>query len=302
MSVERGLSANTVSAYSRDLGRYQVWCLDHNLTELVDISANAISDFATSLAGELSAASAARIVVSVRGFHKFCVAEDWSMSNPAVDVHPMSIPRRLPKALPYEVITQLIDATDSSDLPQRDRAIMELLYGTGMRISELTNLSVKDIDPDSETVIVTGKGSKQRLIPVGMYALGAIEKYTQGERRQMVAKGPGLNKLFLNRRGKPLSRQSAWECVSQAAARVHIPGVSPHSLRHSYATHLLERGADVRTVQELLGHASVTTTQVYTLVTVDTLREIYAASHPRASHPGASLPAMPIRGLNIRTQ
>jgi len=152
-----------------------------------------------------------------------------------------------------------------------------------MRISELTNLCVDDIDPESETVIVTGKGNKQRLIPVGTYALEAIEKYVHGERSTLVAKGAGTHKLFLNRRGNPMSRQSAWECVNQASARAKIPGVSPHSLRHSYATHLLERGADVRTVQELLGHASVTTTQVYTLVTVDTLREIYAASHPRAT-------------------
>jgi integrase/recombinase XerD len=265
------------------LSRYQNWCQERGLVTLNDVDANAISDFATSLAGDLSASSAARTVVSVRGFHKFCVAEDWSVANPAVDVHPVSIPRRLPKALAYESVLALIDATDTGDLPQRDRAIMELLYGTGMRISELTNLCVDDIDPESETVIVTGKGNKQRLIPVGTYALEAIEKYIQGERSHLVGKGAGTHKLFLNRRGKPLSRQSAWECVNQASARANIPGVSPHSLRHSYATHLLERGADVRTVQELLGHASVTTTQVYTLVTVDTLREIYAASHPRAT-------------------
>ena len=222
-------------------------------------------------------------MVSVRGFHKFCVSEDWTVANPAVDIHPVSIPRRLPKAMPYESILLLIAATDESDLPQRDRAIMELLYGTGMRISELTNLCIDDIDAESETVIVTGKGNKQRLIPVGTYALEAIKKYVQGERRDLIGKGSGSHKLFLNRRGKPLSRQSAWECVSKAAIQAELPGVSPHSLRHSYATHLLERGADVRTVQELLGHASVTTTQVYTLVTVDTLREIYAASHPRAN-------------------
>jgi len=249
---------------------------------LDDVSANSINDFAVSLSNELSASSAARIVVSVRGFHKFCVAEDWTPTNPAVDVHPMSIPRRLPKAISYELITALIEATDASDLPERDRAIMELLYGTGMRISELTNVIIDDIDAESCSVVVTGKGNKQRMIPVGTYALSAIEKYVKGERRVQLDKGTGTPKLFLNRRGKPLSRQSAWECVSQAATRAHIPGVSPHSLRHSYATHLLERGADVRTVQELLGHASVTTTQVYTLVTVDTLREIYAASHPRA--------------------
>jgi integrase/recombinase XerD len=152
-----------------------------------------VSDFATSLVSELSAASAARTVVSVRGFHKFCVLEGWTVANPAIDVHPMPIPRRLPKALPYDSILVLIEATDFSDLPQRDRAIMELLYGTGMRISELTNLSIDDIDPGSETVIVTGKGNKQRLIPVGTYALGAIEKYVQEERQQLVGKGAGIN-------------------------------------------------------------------------------------------------------------
>lgn len=272
-----------MSAYTRDLGRYQNWCQKHGLVRLDDIDANAISDFATSLTDALSAASAARTVVSVRGFHKFCVAENWTVANPAVDIHPVSIPRRLPKALPYESVLALIDATDASDLPQRDRALMELLYGTGMRISELTNLCADDIDPDSALVIVTGKGNKQRLIPVGTYAVTAIEKYIRGERLHLEGKGAGTAKLFLNRRGKPLSRQSAWECVNQASMRANIPGVSPHSLRHSYATHLLERGADVRTVQELLGHASVTTTQVYTLVTVDTLREIYAVAHPRAT-------------------
>lgn len=283
ISIERGLSTNTVSAYSGDLGRYQSWCRQGALIEIEQITANAIDDFATSLADQLSASSAARVVVSVRGFHKFCVAEDWTVANPAADVHPTSIPRRLPKAIPYESVVSLIDATDLSDLPERDRAIMELLYGTGMRISELTNLSVDEIDPDSGTVIVSGKGNKQRLIPIGTYAVHAIDAYVRGERSDQLGKGPGTHKLFLNRRGRPLSRQSAWECVSQAAARAEIPGVSPHSLRHSYATHLLERGADVRTVQELLGHASVTTTQVYTLVTVETLREIYAVSHPRAT-------------------
>jgi integrase/recombinase XerD len=262
--------------------RYENWCTENSLVELGDITANSVNDFATSLAGDVSASSAARIVVSVRGFHKFCVAEDWTQINPAVDVHPVSIPRRLPKALSYEAITSIIEATDQSELAERDRAIVELLYGTGMRISELSNIDLDDIDSDSGTVVVTGKGSKQRLIPVGTYALEAIEKYVRGERLELVVKGAGSRKLFLNKRGKSLSRQSAWECVSQAAKRADVTGVSPHTMRHSYATHLLERGADVRTVQELLGHASVTTTQVYTLVTVDTLREIYAAAHPRA--------------------
>ncbi len=222
--------------------------------------------------------------MSVRGFHKFAVAESWVPVDPSVDVHPAGIPRKLPKALPYESITKIIGAASESSYPQRDTALIELLYGTGMRISELVGLDLDDLDAESTTVLVTGKGNKQRLIPVGGYALKAFETYVEGERRELLARlrSGGSHKAFLNTRGRPLSRQSAWEIVSRAADRAEIEGVTPHSFRHSYATHLLERGADVRTVQELLGHSSVTTTQIYTMVTVETLREIYAGAHPRA--------------------
>lgn len=248
------------------------------------ITANDVSDFAASLADSLSASSSARTVISVRGFHKFAVAEGWVPGNVTIDMHPPSIPRRLPKALPYESITALIAAAAQSAHPLRDTAVIECLYGTGMRISELVGLDVDDIDAGSGSVMVTGKGNKSRMIPVGSYALDAVARYINEERSELLlqVKGSLSHKLFLNTRGKPLSRQSAWEIVSNAALAAEVPGVTPHTFRHSYATHLLERGADVRSVQELLGHSSVTTTQIYTMVTVDTLREVYAGAHPRA--------------------
>jgi integrase/recombinase XerD len=220
----------------------------------------------------------------VRGFHKFAVAENWSTSDPAIDVHPPSIPRRLPKALSYDSVTAIINAAGLSAHPLRDTAVIECLYGTGIRISELVGLNIDDIDGETRTVVVTGKGNKSRLVPVGSYALDSINRYIREERSELLAKNKGASthRIFLNTRGRDISRQSAWEIVSGAAAAAQVPGVTPHSFRHSYATHLLERGADVRSVQELLGHASVTTTQIYTMVTVDTLREVYAGAHPRA--------------------
>lgn len=243
-----------------------------------------MSDFAASLAGNLSTSSAARTVISVRGFHKFAVAEGWEVNNPAVDIRPPSVPRRLPKALPYESVVAIIQAAGTSQFPLRDTAIIEFLYGTGIRISELVGLDIDTIDSQSETVVVTGKGSKTRLIPIGSVALNAVARYVQEERGGLLVKDKGSmsHRVFLNTRGKPLSRQSAWGIVAQAARQAEVPGVTPHSFRHSYATHLLERGADVRSVQELLGHSSVTTTQIYTMVTVDTLREVYSVAHPRA--------------------
>jgi integrase/recombinase XerD len=223
-------------------------------------------------------------VISVRGFHKFAVEEGWEAANPAVDIRPPSVSRRLPKALSYDSVVAIIEAAGSTQLPLRNTAIIEFLYGTGIRISELVGLDLDDIDRENETVVVTGKGNKSRLVPVGSMALGAVMRYVHEERGELLAKNKGTisHRLFVNTRGKPLSRQSAWEIVAEAAKGAKIPGVTPHSFRHSYATHLLERGADVRSVQELLGHSSVTTTQIYTMVTVDTLREVYSGAHPRA--------------------
>ena len=264
--------------------RYAQWCEERGIVDPAAITANDVSDFAASLAGYLSASSAARTVISVRGLHKFAVAEGWIPVNVTTDVRPPNISRRLPKALAYESITAIIEAASQSAYPLRDTAVIECLYGTGMRISELVGLDIDDFDSTNNSVVVTGKGNKSRMIPVGSYALDAVARYIHEERAELVLKAKGTlsHKLFLNTRGKPLSRQSAWEIVSQAAEIAGVKGVTPHSFRHSYATHLLERGADVRSVQELLGHSSVTTTQIYTMVTVDTLREVYAGAHPRA--------------------
>ncbi|MCF8539532.1 MAG: site-specific tyrosine recombinase XerD [Candidatus Nanopelagicales bacterium] len=282
--IERGLSTNTVAAYQRDLARNSAWCAAHDLIDIEQVTPNAVSDFAASLASDLSASSAARVVVSVRGFHKFAIAENWVSSDPAADVKPPGIPRRLPKALSYDSILAIIDSAGQSEYPARDTAIIELLYGTGVRISELVTTDLDDIDRETGTLVVTGKGNKTRLVPVGSMALEAVSRYIHDERPALMAKNTNslMHRIFLNSRGKPLSRQSAWEIISRTASVAGLTGVTPHSFRHSYATHLLERGADVRSVQELLGHASVTTTQIYTMVTVDTLREIYADAHPRA--------------------
>ncbi len=252
---------------------------------------NDVSDFAASLrqADEeghvLSAASAARVVVAVRTFHRFAAREGLTASDPARDVRPPAIPKRLPKALPYDDVRVLIEAAGDDETPEglRDRALVEFLYGTGTRISEAVGLAVDDVDLDELTVLVTGKGDKQRMLPLGDFAAEALVSYLVRGRPVLATKGRGTPRLFLNSLGRPLSRQSAYGVLQQAAARSGLAGhVSPHTLRHSFATHLLERGADVRVVQELLGHASVTTTQIYTMVTVDTLREVYATSHPRA--------------------
>ena len=291
ITIERGLSANTVAAYRRDLERYVQWCSGRSIVEIGEVGENDVADFAASLrqpAGDhpaLSASSAARVVVSVRTFHRFAAREGLTATDPARDVRPSAIPRRLPKALPYEQVQALIDNAGDVDTPEglRDRALVEFLYGTGTRISEAVGLDVDDVDLESLTVVVTGKGDKQRMLPIGEFAADALSAYLVRGRPALAPRGKGGPRLFLNSLGRPLSRQSAYAVLQAAGHRAQLTSaVSPHTLRHSFATHLLERGADVRVVQELLGHASVTTTQIYTMVTVDTLREVYATSHPRA--------------------
>jgi integrase/recombinase XerD len=248
----------------------------------------------------LSAASAGRTVVAVRGFHKFAVKDGIATIDPSVGVRPPTPAKRLPKALPLADVEAILEAAGAAGtvLALRDRALLELLYGTGARISEAVGLDVDDVDlgaPDGPggTVLLRGKGSKERVVPLGRYARDAIAAYLVRARPELVATGSTIGSakgpteragaLFLNARGGRLSRQSAWTVIVRSAERAGVTAeVSPHTMRHSFATHLLEGGADVRVVQELLGHASVTTTQVYTLVTVDTLREVYAAAHPRA--------------------
>ena len=238
----------------------------------------------------LSSTSAARTVVAVRGFHKFAVADGLATVDPASAVKPPTPSKRLPKALPLADVEAILEAAGApgTTLALRDRALLEVLYGTGARISEAVGLDVDDLalpgaGEDVGTVLLRGKGGKERLVPVGSFAQEAVDAYLVRGRPELVAAGRGTPALFLNARGGRLSRQSAWAVLVKAADRAGVTrDVSPHTLRHSFATHLLDGGADVRVVQELLGHASVTTTQVYTLVTVDNLREVFATAHPRA--------------------
>jgi integrase/recombinase XerD len=224
-------------------------------------------------------------LVAVRGFHRFCAREGLSAFDPAKEVRPPALKTRLPKAITVSEVEAILDAANVDDSPRglRDRALLELLYGTGARISEVISLAVDDIDIEAASVRLEGKGGKQRVVPVGRLALAAIDSYLVRGRPALASKGRSGGALFLNARGGPLTRQSAWVLLSEAVERSGVNvEVSPHTFRHSFATHLLDGGADVRVVQELLGHASVTTTQIYTLVTADKLREVYSLAHPRA--------------------
>jgi len=303
--VERGLAASTVESYRRDLRRYASVLEDRGKTRLGEITPADVADFLASLRegdaehAALAVSSAARAVIAVRGLHAFAMAQGLADTDPAREVPPPSPPRRLPKAITIEDVERLLDAAgpgpdDLSAEPRllRDRALLEFLYGTGARISEATGLDIDELQlgaaPEYPVVRLIGKGGKHRVVPVGRYAVRALEAY-------LVRARPGLAMasrrasaspaVFLNARGGRLTRQGAWGVLHAAAGRAALPAdteVSPHTLRHSFATHLLDGGADIRVVQELLGHASVTTTQVYTLITVDRLREVYASAHPRA--------------------
>ncbi len=324
LRVERGLADNTLSAYRRDLERYTEWLRVRGRGDVAsvgeaDVTAH-LADLRTGSYGAraaaplepaetaeqadpalcgpaLSASSAARAVVAVRGWHRFLALEGTTPDDPAAAVRPPATPRRLPKAVPVADVLALLEASGQGEgpLPLRDRALLEVLYGTGARISEAVGLDLDDLPaeatggPASATgplVRLLGKGGKERVVPLGSYAVAALSDYLVRARPALAAAGQPGGALFLNTRGDRLSRQSAWAVLRAAAERAGVGTaehpVSPHSLRHSFATHLLEGGADVRVVQELLGHASVTTTQIYTMVTADALREVYAASHPRA--------------------
>ncbi|GLZ00752.1 site-specific tyrosine recombinase XerD [Actinoplanes sp. NBRC 103695] len=294
LSVERGLSRNTLTSYQRDLDRYVAFLRKDGLGK-DDLAAVTPRDLTAHLAAlragdddhpPLSASSAARAMSAVRGLHRFAAREGLVAVDVSREVRPPAPPKRLPKALSLDQVERLLAApAGDGGLVLRDRALLEFLYGTGARISEAVGLDVDDLDED--TVTLHGKGGKTRFVPLGSYARAALDAYLVRARPLLITGGKGTPKVFLNARGGPLSRQSAWAILHRAAATAGLPiegplAVSPHTLRHSYATHLLDGGADVRVVQELLGHASVTTTQVYTLVTVDRLREVYATSHPRA--------------------
>jgi integrase/recombinase XerD len=291
---ERGLAANTVLSYRRDLRRYVEHLAALGVSTMGEVTAETVSSFLARLReGDeehppLSAASAARAVIAARGLHRFAARDRLVDDDVARAVRPPTPPRRLPKAISTDEVLRVLDAAaqDGTPLALRDRALLELLYGTGARISEAVGLDVDDLERQSGSVTLRGKGGKHRVVPVGSYALRAVDDYLVRARPALAAAGRGTPRLFLNARGGPLSRQSAWSILRAAADRAGLTAaVSPHTLRHSFATHLLDAGADVRVVQELLGHASVTTTQVYTLVTVERLREVYALAHPRSGIP-----------------
>jgi integrase/recombinase XerD len=293
LTVERGLSEHTLMAYRRDLRRYLDFLAKRDITEPGQVEEATIRSFVASLSaatyGEgdderpYRASSVARTLSSVRSFHRFMVRDGVADRDPAGGVSQPKLPRSLPRPLTLDEVTRLIEAPDpATPVGIRDRAILELLYGAGLRISELVGLDVDDVDLDPGSVRVLGKGGKEREVPLGRYGREAVEAYVTRTRPEFAsAKSRGA--LFLNQRGGRLTRQS---CARLLAAHVSTAGidrrVSLHTLRHSFATHLLEGGADVRVVQELLGHASVATTQIYTLVTREHLREVYYASHPRA--------------------
>jgi len=285
LTIERGLSANSLSAYRRDLDSYLDF-LEHEKTSELKVTPEQVEKFGQWLMQRgLVASSRARALAAVRGFHKFLVLENIRLDDPSKKVRPPKLPMRLPKALSQNQVEQLLRAsgpepgTDSFDLVRiRNRAILEMLYSTGARVSEIAALDLDEVD-SSGFIRVRGKGSKERLVPVGSYAARALEEYLVRVRPSLISTATPA--LFLNQRGGRLSRQSIWEILSKVGDQCEIE-VSPHTLRHCFATHLIEGGADVRVVQELLGHASVSTTQIYTKITIDTLREIYQSAHPRA--------------------
>lgn len=290
LAVERGLARNTLLSYRRDLTGYLRYLSAAGVTRPAEVTSAHVSGYLAELrmpadgSAGLAASSSARALVAARGWHRHLVGEGTAETDPSREVHPPSPAKRLPKALTVAEVEALLAAAGTDD-PRglRDRALLEFLYATGARISEAVGLDVDDLDDASGVVRLFGKGSKERIVPVGSYARAALSAYLVRGRPALAAGGRGTPAVFLNARGGRLSRQSAWQVLRDAAERARITAaVSPHTLRHSFATHLLQGGADVRTVQELLGHASVTTTQIYTLVTVDALREVYAIAHPRA--------------------
>ncbi len=293
ITIERGLSEHTVDAYRRDLAGYRTWLQERGIDDVDEVTAALVAEFAAARASAEpppAATSLARLQSSVRGLHRFLVREGLAQTDPSDRLRPPKAPQRLPKALSIEQIEALLDAAgpapgdavDTDIVRLRDRALLELLYATGARVSEVMQLDVDDL-AHGDVLRVRGKGAKERIVPVGSYARAAVDAYLARARPELSRRGRASARLFLGARGAPLSRQGAWLVIQAAAERAQLSAhVSPHTFRHSFATHLLQGGADVRVVQELLGHASVATTQIYTHVTVDALRDVYLTSHPRA--------------------
>jgi integrase/recombinase XerD len=302
LTVERGLSPHTVAAYRRDLARYVRFLASRDVVDPSAVDEGIVRSFLASISASTHgederpyrASSVARTLSSVRSFHRSLLREGVTDRDPAVGVAQPKLPRTLPHPLTVDEVERLLSSPDqATPAGRRDRAILELLYGSGLRVSELTGLDVDDVDLEAGAVRVLGKGGKEREVPLGRYGRDAVTAYLTTARPVFVT-GRGRGALFLNQRGGRLSRQSCDRMLRRAAGQAGIDRpVSLHTLRHSFATHLLEGGADVRVVQELLGHASVATTQIYTLVTREHLREVYYTSHPRARRPPASGGARP---------
>lgn len=300
VALELQASTHTCSAYRRDLDRYGDYLKMEGIEAPQAVTPQVVESYLTACRTgsdgrrPLAASSAARMLSTLRSFHSFLVWEGTSSDNPAARVARPKQSVRLPEALTVDEVSRLLKACSGQrPIDVRNRALLELLYGTGARISEAVSLAIDDIDLDADQPIVRvmGKGRKERIVPLGTYACQALQRYLVTVRPQFASRGQGSPALFLNTLGRPLSRQSAWGVLRQIAAAAGIDRrVSPHTLRHSFATHMLEGGADVRVVQELLGHASVVTTQIYTRVTAQMLREVYALTHPRATHSAASGP------------
>lgn len=292
VAIERGLAANTVAAYGRDLGVYLELLAQRGIAAPAAIEVADVTAFVHELRDRpepLSATSTARMLSSVRGFHRFLLEEGVVVEDVTVDARPPKLPSRLPKAITVDQMAAIL-ATASGDNVKdlRDKALLELLYATGARVSEAVDLNVDDVlstegEGAADVVRLFGKGGKQRIVPLGSYARAALDGYLVRARPILSALGKATPALFLGMRGHRMSRQNVWLTITARAEQSKLGiTVSPHTFRHSFATHLLEGGADVRVVQELLGHSSVATTQLYTLVTADTLRDMYTSAHPRA--------------------
>jgi integrase/recombinase XerD len=294
LTIERGLSSNSISAYRRDLAKFSDFLAKDKL-DFESLTENEIISFDVWLKGlGMAVTSINRNISALKSFYKY-LAQEFSMNNPVSGLASSKVPRRLPKALTIKEITSLIDSAkrEGDPISLRDHAIVELLYGTGARVSEIVGIDISDFSQSEvegnpiTTLKLRGKGSKERIVPLGSFAKSALDEYLVRIRPNLLTKSKSARvetALFLNQRGSRLSRQSAWQMISDAADATGLTGkVSPHVFRHSYATHLLDGGADIRVVQELLGHASVTTTQIYTLITIDKVREAYATAHPRAN-------------------
>ena len=289
LQIERGLAANSIAAYKRDVTKFNAFL---NGAALNEVTPDLINSFESSLReAKLSVASINRIDSTLRSFFKH-LQQEYDFADPTLEIAPSKSARRLPKALTINQIVSMIDAAfrDGDPITLRDQAMLELLYSSGARVSELIGINMNDLstvqtdDGEIRTLKLRGKGSKERIVPLGSFASKAIDTYCVRIRPDLVSKSSKPSTaLFLNTRGGRISRQSAWQMVLNSAKAAGITEhVSPHVFRHSYATHLLDGGADIRVVQELLGHASVTTTQIYTLITIDKVRETYSMAHPRA--------------------